>query len=144
MVFKNGVTLQGMHYLIHEPLFDIMEPAFNAYGVEMVVTCTLGGEHSKRSYHPFGLAVDLRRRHLTDEKAVELAGELKRELREHDNRFDVVLERDHFHVELDIRRPHRRRPPMGRRYRPDFMGPPEDLSEWEEGWEIGGEEGGSS
>ncbi len=142
MRFAHDSNLRGVHYLMYTPLFDIMEPAFNRYGVEMVVTCTLGGVHSKRSLHPFGLAIDLRSRHLQPARAEELAVELQRDLRLHDSRFDVVLEKDHYHVELDIKRGHAR--PRSRWGIPWLSpaAPIRDTPVGEEVRESGGEEGG--
>ena len=60
----------------------------------MIVTSGFDGKHSATSLHYKGLAVDLRTRDFTDEWARYLRNALG-------SGWDVVVEPDHIHVELD-------------------------------------------
>lgn len=66
---------------------------------EAVITSTYDGNHSPSSLHYAHLAVDLRMpRGLPATKLRDLEAGLKKSL---GSDFDVLLERDHFHVEYD-------------------------------------------
>ena len=64
---------------------------------EMVVTSGKDGKHGENSLHYKGRAVDLRTRDFTDIWATKLRMALGKG-------WDVVVESDHIHVELDDRK----------------------------------------
>lgn len=73
----------------------------NLFGQEMVITSLLDGVHSDLSLHYAGYAADIRTRNIHDfAMKQKLANELKTALPE----CDVVLESDHIHLEVEIRR----------------------------------------
>ena len=96
--FKSGIGVGGLHAEILWALDrarDVWEIC--APGVAYVtVTSGRGGKHSLRSIHFMGLAVDLRRRDLSEAEVVAILPALKARLGDN---FDVVLEPDHWHLE---------------------------------------------
>jgi hypothetical protein len=94
---KPGVRLFG---LTPEMLWalDRASDAYEVFGENVVVTSARGDRHSKYSLHYSGNAVDLRTRGITQEKIDKIVELLKHELGE---RFDVVLETSHLHLEHD-------------------------------------------
>lgn len=69
-----------------------------AIGVDPVITSGTDGQHMAGSLHYVGLAVDLRTNNLTSGKAQEILTALKTAVGVD---YDVVLERDHIHLEYD-------------------------------------------
>jgi len=64
----------------------------------LTVTSALDGVHKTGSLHYQGLAIDIRSRTLPDE--LTIANELRDDLGPD---YDVLLERDHIHIEYDPR-----------------------------------------
>lgn len=97
---KIGVMLRG---LTPQTLLAIQvaEGVYADFGHETIVTSVCDGVHSRGSLHYVGLAVDFRTRHLAAGDNFKVAGELKDRL---GLEFDVVLERDHIHVEYQPER----------------------------------------
>ena len=77
------------------------EQVYRTHGLELVVTCTTCGEHSKWSWHPFGMAVDLRTYYwrLEPGAIALLVLDLKAAL---PPPYQVVLEKTHIHLECDL------------------------------------------
>ena len=83
-------------------------------GVEAVITSgceAVNGDgkliHSPGSLHYYGYAVDLRTwdsnaRQLTQEKKFIIAEYLRNALRPYSDYYQVIIEKDHLHVEFDI------------------------------------------
>lgn len=76
--------------------------SFLEIGKELVITSGSDGEHSHKSLHYSGNAVDLRIRHLTAKEAEAIAQTIQERLNKH---FDVVLEPTHLHIEYQPKRP---------------------------------------
>jgi hypothetical protein len=75
------------------------EPIFVAAGQELVITSGTDSKHMEKSLHYAGRALDFRTRDLKDLPAVTaVAQSLKGAL---DRAYDVVVEKDHIHVEYD-------------------------------------------
>lgn len=72
---------------------------FELNGKDLIVTSLRDGVHSKGSLHYKGLAADIRTRHLERGQAHSLTAELYEIL--NPAGFDVVLEKDHIHIEYD-------------------------------------------
>ena len=91
-------------------LSGTVSPIFATYGVPMVInsgseTHTADGKpvkHGETSLHWSGHAVDLRSRCLALEQQRSVVDHLIAALGRH---FDVVLEKDHIHIEYQPRRP---------------------------------------
>ena len=94
---KAGVDVKGLH---PEALLILLvaQPIWDAVGVDLVVTSCMDGKHGPNSFHYQGLAVDLRTRDFQPGAEVDAANVLRERLGRH---YDVVLEKDHLHVEHD-------------------------------------------
>lgn len=68
---------------------------------EVTVTSVVDGRHSRGSLHYTGCAADLRTRDLPSGTETLLADELRTAL---GDQFDVILERDHIHLEFQPKR----------------------------------------
>jgi hypothetical protein len=109
MIFlKDGVELQGpdgenLHPALEGALTDVKQ-LFNQHNSPCVITSAWDGEHSVKTLHHKGRAVDLRIWHLADP---ELFAERLQEIldRRYGPVFDCVLEPDHIHLEYDPKRP---------------------------------------
>ena len=73
---------------------------FQNYGVIPVVTSACDGKHMDGSYHYTGLGWDFRVWGLDNPQRV--ADEIRIQLRDHDYHYDVILEKDHIHMEYDV------------------------------------------
>ena len=94
--FKSGVLLSGLVPEIQHAL-DLATDIFNQIGKDCIVTSARGGKHTAvYSRHYSGLAVDLRRKHLTLEQT-ETIRQLLTDMLGSD--FTVILESTHFHVQ---------------------------------------------
>lgn len=65
---------------------------------EMVVTSIRDGKHMKGSKHYTGDAIDVRSRDLSDKDKTWFVTVIKRHF---DKWLDVVVEKDHIHIEYD-------------------------------------------
>jgi hypothetical protein len=94
MKIKKGVQL---HPGVAIPLaLMIVEPILAKHGQELVITSMMDGEHRDMSLHYSGLAVDLRTWDLRNPRScVDKMG------RALGDNYDVVLEKDHIHLEYD-------------------------------------------
>jgi len=83
-----------------------LSPIDRAYieitGFEAVISSTYEGSHSASSLHYANLAVDFR---LPGKKITELVDRLKADLGPN---YDVVLEKNHIHIEHDPKTTYRR------------------------------------
>jgi len=93
--FKDGVPLKGLKPQMLNCV-DICNDVFHKQGADCTITSTTDGKHMKKSLHYKGLAIDLRTWHLNDVESI--AAKLRDALGKD---FDVVVESDHIHVELD-------------------------------------------
>ena len=96
---KRGVTLYGLQPQIVLAV-AIAEGIWKEDSEQtLVITSVSDGQHSPRSLHYAGAAVDLRRRDvsLAPEKAQRLSARLGPD-------FDVILEATHFHIEYQPKR----------------------------------------
>jgi len=98
----NSVQLAGLHESFRRAL-PAMEKVYKEFGLELVITCALDGLHSAGSVHYYGKAVDIRSR---DPEGTQLTTETKNRIAEKLRValgccFDVVVEKDHIHVEVN-------------------------------------------
>lgn len=68
----------------------------------MTVTSCADGKHSPGSKHYVGGAFDIRTRDIPQDQWQIVAGDIRERL---GSEFDVVVEKDHFHIELDPKTP---------------------------------------
>ena len=105
---EKDATLIGVKYSMRFAMISAGH-IWTRHGKQLVVTCGPNGEHSYRSYHPFGHALDFRVNFFGKEEAKVVFKELKKSLPSH---YDVILhekETDtglvyytHIHVEFDV------------------------------------------
>lgn len=98
--FKSGVHVQG---LAPEMLIalDAATDVFGEHNKDCIVTSARGGKHSATfSRHYSGLAVDLRRKHLTLQEVENIRSKLTDSL---GTDFTVILESTHFHIQYKPR-----------------------------------------
>jgi hypothetical protein len=74
----------------------VVNNIFSSHNLDCVVTCGLDGKHAVNSLHYVGCALDIRLPSTAEMQGVIIT-EMKRYL---DDEFDVVLENDHYHLEL--------------------------------------------
>lgn len=115
MQYKNGVVRIGEVFyngLWHnvgigaEMMFvnDVVDEVYEHFGLgEGTVTCGIEGWHSRTSLHPKGKAQDYRTwgldgKQLSRQDKMEIANMIRLKLGPD---FDVIIEKDHIHVEFD-------------------------------------------
>ncbi len=96
MRFKEGVRPRGMRPEIGLAL-QIAYHVYNKQNKELVITSLNDGNHGWGSLHYQGSAVDLRTRHLTTPEKRVILAEIKTGLGVD---YDVILEKDHLHIEF--------------------------------------------
>ena len=94
---KRGVFLSGTHPCLFE-MIDAAKRAYYPLGYDVTITSGCEGTHSRKSLHYKGLALDFRTRMLDEDERIEVEDSLRDILGDD---YDVVFERDHFHVEFD-------------------------------------------
>lgn len=95
IIIKQGVDVRGLHILMWDMLYDI-EPFFKEMNLDLWITSALEGDHSLKSRHYSGLAVDIRSRELRYPQ--DVYDRIKSVLHP---AFDIVIEPTHFHLEYD-------------------------------------------
>jgi hypothetical protein len=97
MRVKDGVAFDGVKGPILRAMV-LIEKIMEGTG-EYCITSVTDGKHGPNSLHYKGLAMDLRTRHLrVPEKVDEIAKAIRGEL---GRNYDVVVEKDHIHIEFD-------------------------------------------
>jgi hypothetical protein len=76
--------------------------AFKEAGYDCVITAGIDGKHSAGSLHYVGLALDFRSRTIPSGLRQEMRDKIAKRL---GSAFDVVLEDDHYHIELQPKLP---------------------------------------
>ena len=95
MKIKAGVNLKGVQGVMFHAAV-IAEAVYRQYGTELVITSANDGKHGDKTLHHKGLALDLRTWTLNG-REVMVVQSLKNAL---GSDYDVVLERDHLHIEV--------------------------------------------
>ncbi|MBW2648954.1 MAG: hypothetical protein JRC53_03920 [Deltaproteobacteria bacterium] len=91
---KVGVDISRLERNTRRSLIHVFH-AFLRHGETLVITSTYEGNHSPHSLHYANQAYDIRK---PSKNQKEILDEIIRDLG-HD--FDVVKERDHWHIEYD-------------------------------------------
>jgi len=76
----------------------IANDIYKRYSHELVLTSVDDSTHGTASLHDNGLAVDLRTYYFLPTEIKQVVNELRNSL---NSEFDVVLEKDHIHIEYD-------------------------------------------
>lgn len=94
---KPGVRVRGIS---NEILLAIMvaQSVFENFKEDMTITSITDGDHKPGSLHHTGEAVDLRSRDIEGGVLLQLVAQMRLHL---GGSYDVVLEKDHIHVEYD-------------------------------------------
>jgi hypothetical protein len=96
MKIKPGVNITGIKPEIALAAI-VAQTVFVLHDRELVLTSALDGKHGFGSLHFSGNALDLRTRDLGPNEPLLIADELRAAL---GGQFDVVLEKDHIHMEF--------------------------------------------
>ena len=94
MLIKAGVDISRLKRKIRKTLC-VVDKIYEEYGLELVITSTYDGNHSACSYHYANDAYDIRWRPCYGK---DVYMRIKKALGDD---FDVVLEKDHIHIEYD-------------------------------------------
>jgi hypothetical protein len=100
MLLKNNVKLFGVKCEIILAM-QIVDDVYKDFEEELVITSVMDGKHSKNSLHYKGYAFDCRIWYFDKNELPVVIEEIKKRLTKE---FDVVLEKDHIHIEYDINR----------------------------------------
>lgn len=95
MRLKPGVDVSAIKPEIMIAIM-VINSVCHEHGVDCVVTSVRDGKHGPKSLHRFGYAADIRTRGIAQK--AQFASDVKNRL---SNDYDVVLEKDHLHVEYD-------------------------------------------
>lgn len=100
-MLKHGVNPLGMRPEIIIAMI-VANEVYALHGHNLVITSITEGTHSSDSYHYKGLAIDCRTFYFKEKDEIQNAA---REIKERLGDFyDVVIEPDHIHIELDADR----------------------------------------
>jgi uncharacterized protein YcbK (DUF882 family) len=97
MEIKKGVNIKGIKGEIILG-YIIVSEIYREMGKRIVVTSALDGIHKEKSKHYDGHALDFRIWDFNDKELLKLHKKAQLNLGE---QFDVVLEKDHLHIEFD-------------------------------------------
>lgn len=96
---KDGVDFGGDLKPTTRKIIDAAEYAFGKYGITPTITSAVDGTHMANSKHYTGDALDWR---IWESDARGLTASIAAEMRYYlGSDYDVVLEKDHIHVEYD-------------------------------------------
>jgi hypothetical protein len=102
IILKPGVRVRGLQPEMLLAIF-VAEHEYSCNGQPLVITSIVDGEHSAKSLHYSGLAVDIRTKNLTEENQKQrVAGSIRAAL---GDCYEVILEsigkpNEHLHIEL--------------------------------------------
>lgn len=103
MILKPGASIEGVKWQLFWAAL-VFEELLKEYGYYCVITSGTdsmnkhGGGDPKKTLHDDGLALDFRNRGLSLAIQQEIADRLRKRL---GPQYQVVIEKDHFHVEYD-------------------------------------------
>lgn len=96
--FKDGVSVDGIKKETIA-IIGFLNCLFEfIIGKPLVITSCTDGKHMKGSKHYSGYAIDIRTRHLLPREIDQVISCFKQW---HAKEYDIVLEKDHIHVEYD-------------------------------------------
>jgi len=100
MQFKDGVKINGIKPELTLAII-IADGVYKDHNYSLVITSVTDSKHSRTSLHYVGFAFDLRIRNIPKKELLLIQKDLQDALTDE---FDVVLEKDHFHIEFQPKR----------------------------------------
>jgi len=100
MKFKDGVKINGIKPELTIGII-IANSVYKDHNYDLVITSVTDGKHSRTSLHYVGFAFDTRTRNVSKIDLPLIQKDLQEALADE---FDVVLEKDHFHIEFQPKR----------------------------------------
>lgn len=97
--WKEGVNPADLKIEMRQALV-ICDKVYSDFGKKLTITCTGDGSHCPSSFHPFGLAFDMRTHVLTEEEKKKISSKIREDFRHLHTRYTLVEESTHFHVEF--------------------------------------------
>lgn len=97
MILKQGVKISNLQPQLIIAII-VSNGVYYAHGKELVITSVDDSKHGTNTLHGKGFAFDLRTNYFLNGEAQRVANEIRAKLT---NDFDVVLERDHIHIEYE-------------------------------------------
>jgi len=97
MILKKGVKVNDISPELLLALM-ICDLVYSKFGEELVITSLNDGTHMEGSKHYLGDGADLRTRYFTRQEQLAVFKEIKKRL---SIDYDLVHEKDHFHLEYD-------------------------------------------
>lgn len=100
--FKAGVKIEGLKPIMFPLIVYASNLHFKLFNSKkMVITSVTDGKHMKGSKHYQGLAFDVRINDKSKDNIYLFCNSLATDINLIRNGFDVVLEKDHIHIEYD-------------------------------------------
>ncbi len=96
LLLKDGVQINGNKYT--NAILEAVQTVFDLHHWPVVVTAGRDGHVGKVSYHNTNRALDIRFWDIPQEQRRSIGLEIQAKLPPF---YEVVLERDHFHIEAD-------------------------------------------
>ncbi len=97
MILKKSVSLKGLQPQILVAVM-VANEVYKKYGKDLVITSVNDSKHGEGSLHYKGFAIDTRIFYFPKGVAKKVRDEIASRL---GDEFDVVLEKDHIHIEYD-------------------------------------------
>ena len=95
---KDGVMIVGNYYI--NLIIKAAQIAMRDT-CDVIITAGRDGQHGTTSYHYQDRALDLRFWHIDPDKREQIADAIRAILPSY---FDVVMEKDHYHIEADAKK----------------------------------------
>lgn len=99
LLLKEGVLVAGTSYI--NTILAAAQKVYSEYHWDVVVTAGRDGHHMSTSYHAQDRALDIRHSMIPPENRQAVRNALHHALPAF---YDVVLEKDHYHIEADARK----------------------------------------
>ena len=94
--FKKGVKINGIKPEMLVALV-VANEVYAIWAADCIVTSVTEGKHKSGSLHHVGYGMDLRTRHINESTAKDIAKRLRERLTDE---FDIIVEKDHIHMEF--------------------------------------------